>query len=171
MNNELEMATLAGGCFWCTEAIFKRLRGVTKVTPGYTGGKVTNPSYEAVCSGTTGHAEAVEISFDPNMIDFQTLLKIFFAVHDPTTLNKQGNDVGTQYRSAIFYHNEAQRQTAMAAVAKVEKAVTEVVAASQFYPAETYHLDYYDNNRSNPYCQRIIDPKIQKLLTKFQTYV
>jgi peptide-methionine (S)-S-oxide reductase len=173
MNNmSLEVATLAGGCFWCTEAVFKRLKGVEEVTPGYIGGDRPNPTYEAVCSGTTGHAEAVEIKFNPNIISFETLLEVFWQLHDPTTLNRQGNDVGTQYRSAIFYHNQQQKETAEASREKAAESyddpiVTEITEAGTFYPAETYHRDYYDSNRSQGYCRLIIDPKIQKLYKKF----
>lgn len=173
-----ETATLAGGCFWCTEAVFKRLRGVSEVMPGYIGGTIENPTYDAVCSGTTGHAEAIQISFDPSVISFKQLLDVFWQIHDPTTLNRQGNDIGTQYRSAIFYHNEEQRKTAEASIEALnasgqykDQAVTEVVPATTFYPAENYHRDYYDQNRSNGYCRLVIDPKIQKLMTKFEDKV
>lgn len=173
-NNKTETATLAGGCFWCTEAVFKRLRGVISVTPGYIGGEVAQPTYEQVCSGTTGHAEAIQIRFDPTVIPYKTLLDVFWEIHDPTTLDRQGNDVGSQYRSAIFYHNEEQKVAAEAAIATLEDSgrfedpvVTEVTAAGEFYPAETYHRDYYDSNRSNGYCRVVIDPKIKKLFEKF----
>ncbi|HEY7268840.1 MAG TPA: peptide-methionine (S)-S-oxide reductase MsrA [Dehalococcoidia bacterium] len=171
-----EIATLAGGCFWCTEAVFRRLRGVQSAVPGYTGGQVANPTYEAVCGGATGHAEAVRVTFDPEVISFKTLLEVFFKLHDPTTLNRQGEDVGTQYRSAVFYHDEAQKQVAEAEIAEVNasgyypnKVVTEVTPISEFYPAEQYHMDYYERNRSyNPYCTVIIDPKIRKLYKDFE---
>jgi peptide-methionine (S)-S-oxide reductase len=159
-------ATLAGGCFWCTEAVFVRLQGVIKVTPGYTGGEMENPDYDHVSMGTTGHAEAIQIEFDPTIISFETLLDVFFATHDPTTLNAQGNDIGTQYRSAIFYHDDEQKQIAFSKMQ--EGFVTQIVPFEKFYPAETYHKDYYEKNReSNPYCRVIIDPKVQKLLQKF----
>jgi peptide-methionine (S)-S-oxide reductase len=167
-------ATLAGGCFWCTEAVFKRLKGVEKVVPGYTGGHVEDPSYEAVCTGTTGHAEAIQVIFDPEVISYETLLEVFWHTHDPTTLNRQGNDVGTQYRSAIFYHDEAQKEAAMKSKEETErsglyrnKIVTEIAPYTKFYEAEQYHWDFYDANRSYPYCQVVIDPKIQKLYKEF----
>lgn len=170
-NKHMEQATLAGGCFWCTEAIFKRLNGVTGVIPGYTGGMTKNPTYEDVCSGKTGHAEAAQITFDPNVIPYRKLLEIFFHLHDPTTLNEQGNDVGTQYRSAIFYHNDKQRETALAVKKDLEDAhafrnpiVTEIAKFTEFYPAEDYHRNYFEKNSDQPYCQYVIDPKIQKLV-------
>src|SRR2546421_11034019 len=157
--SQLDTAILAGGCFWCTEAIFKRLKGITSVVSGYAASQVENPSYEAVCSGRTGAAEAIEITYDPSIISYNKLLEIFWHVHDPTTLNRQGNDVGTQYRSAIFYHDEEQKEQALASKATLEAArtykkpvVTEIVPFTNFYPAETYHKDYYDNNRYQPYC-------------------
>jgi peptide-methionine (S)-S-oxide reductase len=170
-----ETATLAGGCFWCTEAVFRRLRGVKAAVPGYSGGHVPNPTYEAVCSGTTGHAEAVQVTFDPEVISFRTLLDVFFKLHDPTTLNRQGEDVGTQYRSAIFYHDESQKQAAEEAIREVDasgyykdRVVTEVTPFQAFYPAEQYHVDYYERNRlRNPYCMIVIDPKITKLYKDF----
>lgn len=171
----MEMATLAGGCFWCTEAIFKRVRGVVSVEPGYSGGAVENPTYEDVCSGTTGHAEAINIRFDPKIISYDKLLEIFFHLHDPTTLNRQGSDVGTQYRSAIFYRSEKQKETAEKVRGKIEeskiypnKIVTEIVPFKNFYKAEDYHKNYYDNNRQAGYCRLIIDPKIKKLLREFK---
>ena len=169
-----ETATIAGGCFWCTEAVFKRLKGVEKVVPGYTGGQVENPSYEAVCTGSTGHAEAIQITFDPAVISYETLLGVFWHLHDPTTLNRQGNDVGTQYRSAIFHHDEAQKEAALKSKDEAEKAglyrnkiVTEIVPFTKYYDAEQYHWDFYDSNRSYSYCQVIIDPKIKKLYKEF----
>lgn len=173
----METTTLAGGCFWCTEAVFKRLKGVGKVTPGYTGGTTQNPGYEDVCSGETGHAEAIQIEYDPQIINFEKLLEVFWKLHDPTTLNRQGNDVGTQYRSAIFYHNEAQRQQAEESKQNHQKEfsdpiVTEIVPLTKFYSAEAYHDDYYDKNRdSNSYCRIVIDPKIQKLYKEFKAEV
>lgn len=166
----LETATLAGGCFWCTEAVFKRLNGIITVEPGYCGGTVENPTYEAVCSGQTGHAEAIQIKFDPKVITFAKLLEIFFKLHDSTTLNRQGNDVGTQYRSAIFYHSPKQKKIAEAVKSKIKNAVTEITAFTNFYPAEDYHKNYYDANRSLPYCQLVIDPKIQKLYKEFPNF-
>ena len=168
----MEIATLAGGCFWCTEAIFLRLKGVEKVTPGYTGGNVIKPTYEQVCSGTTGHAEAIQIEFDPKIISFEKLLEIFFKLHDPTTANRQGNDVGTQYRSSIFYHSDIQRKTAEKIRSLMQKyykdkIVTEIVAATNFYEAESYHKNYYNSNKGKPYCQIVIDPKITKLYKEF----
>ncbi len=172
--DQLETATLAGGCFWCTEAIFKRLKGVKSVIPGYSGGNVENPTYEQVCMGTTGHAEAIQITFDSKIISFEKLLEVFFKLHDPTTLNQQGNDVGTQYRSAIFYHNDDQKQAALKVKEKIEKSkiysnpiVTEIVPFKNFYKAENYHQNYYDANRTQPYCQIVIDPKIKKLYEEF----
>lgn len=167
-----ELATFAGGCFWCTEAIFQRLRGVSKVTSGYTGGKVANPSYEQVSSGTSGHAEALQIEFDPAVITYPALLEIFFATIDPTTLNRQGNDTGTQYRSAVFYHNGGQKNVAEGYISDHQKdysaqIVTTVEPASEFYPAEDYHQNYYNSNSSQPYCQFVINPKLQKLREKF----
>ena len=170
----METATIAGGCFWCTEAIFQRLKGVTNVEPGYSGGKVQNPTYEEVCAGTTGHAEAIQITFDPSIISYEKLLEVFFALHDPTTPNRQGADVGTQYRSGIFYHNGTQKQTAEKVISKLEKddvyknkIVTEIVKFEAFYKAENYHKNYFNSNRTAPYCQIIIDPKINKLLEKY----
>ncbi len=167
MNEKREIATIAGGCFWCTEAIFDRLKGVISVMPGYAGGWKENPTYEEVCSGKTGHAEAIQITFDPEVISYEKLLEIFFHLHDPTQLNRQGNDVGMQYRSAIFYHNEKQKKTAEKAMAKIAKAVTEIVPFTNFYKAEDYHQKYYGKNGGAPYCQAVIDPKIQKLLKEF----
>ncbi len=173
---QYDTATLAGGCFWCTEAIFKRLKGVISVTSGYAASQVANPSYQEVCIGRTGAAEGTQIEYDPSVISYETLLDIFWHTHDPTTLNRQGNDVGTQYRSAIFYHNEAQKETALASKAALEKSgsykhpvVTEIAPFSNFYPAENYHKDYYDSNPNQGYCQVIIDPKVQKLLREYKS--
>jgi peptide-methionine (S)-S-oxide reductase len=170
----MALATVAGGCFWCTEAVFKRLRGVNAVLSGYTGGAVANPTYEQVCSGRTGHAEAVQIDFDPSQISYEDLLHVFFKLHDPTTLNRQGGDVGTQYRSAIFHHDEGQREIAERVKREVDASkmyddpvVTEITPAGEYYPAEEYHLDFYDQNRSYPYCRVIIDPKVEKLYKEF----
>ncbi|HZO71944.1 MAG TPA: peptide-methionine (S)-S-oxide reductase MsrA [Ktedonobacteraceae bacterium] len=175
---QLDTITLAGGCFWCTEAVFQRLKGVAAVVSGYAASQVPNPSYEAVCSGRTGAAEAIQIEYDPSVISLDTLLDIFWHLHDPTTLNRQGNDVGTQYRSAIFYHNEAQKQTALASKEATEKAglykrpiVTEITPFTNFYPAEGYHKDYYDRNRSASYCMFVIDPKVQKLLKTYRNEI
>ena len=165
----MEIATLAGGCFWCTEAVFKELKGVEKVEPGYAGGTVPNPTYEQVCTGRTGHAEAVQVTFDPADISYEELLKIFFTVHDPTTLNRQGADVGTQYRSVIFYHSDQQKSTAQQVVSEVTAAklwnapiVTQIEPFQAFYRAEDYHLDYFKNNPRQPYCQMVIAPKVRK---------
>jgi peptide-methionine (S)-S-oxide reductase len=169
-----ELATFAGGCFWCQEAIFQSLRGVEQVVSGYIGGSTANPSYEAVCSGLTGHAEAVQISFDPSVITYGELLELFFAFHDPTTLNRQGVDEGTQYRSAIFYHSAEQKQEAERVIRELEQSktfddviVTEVAPAPPFYPAERYHQDYYRQNPDKAYCRATITPKVAKLRTKY----
>jgi peptide-methionine (S)-S-oxide reductase len=167
-----ETATLAGGCFWCLEAVFQRLRGVERVVSGYMGGQMPNPDYKSVCTGTTGYAEVVQVYFDPDQISFDNLLEVFFAIHDPTTLNRQGNDKGTQYRSAIYYHSAEQQAAAQAAI-KAEAAnwrdpiVTEVTAAQTFYPAEGYHQDYYNENSYQPYCQYVVAPKVKKAIEKF----
>lgn len=169
-----EVATFAGGCFWCQEAVFQSLRGVEKVVSGYIGGRRANPSYEAVCTGATGHAEAVQLSFDPTVISYRELLEIFFAFHDPTTLNRQGPDEGTQYRSAIFYHSPEQQAEAERVIRELEAAhtfddpiVTELAPASTFYPAEQYHRDYYRNNPDKAYCRATITPKLAKLRLKY----
>jgi peptide-methionine (S)-S-oxide reductase len=166
----MEQATLAGGCFWCLEAAFQQLKGVTKVTSGYAGGTVANPSYEAVCTGRTGHAEVVQIEFDPAVVSYRELLEVFFTIHDPTTLNRQGGDVGTQYRSAIFYHSPQQQRDAKAVIAELEAErvwddpiVTEVVPLEAFYPAEEYHRDYFRRNPGQGYCRTVIAPKVAKL--------
>ena len=171
----MEIATLAGGCFWCTEAIFRELKGVESVVPGYAGGRPENPSYQQVCSGTTGHAEAIQITFDPAIISFHDLLGIFFTTHDPTTLNRQGADAGTQYRSAIFTHSDAQKDIAKQVIREIEEAhvwpgriVTEVTPFTNFYPAEGYHQDYFANNPNQPYCQVVIAPKVAKLRKRYQ---
>lgn len=170
----METATLAGGCFWCLEAVFLRLRGVQRVESGYAGGHVENPSYRAVCTGSTGHAEVVQVDYDPQEISFSELLEVFFAIHDPTTLNRQGADVGTQYRSAIFYHDDVQKQAAERTIADLNAQdiwdnpiVTEVVPLTKFYPAEDYHREYYDRNPEQGYCQVVISPKVAKLRQKF----
>lgn len=171
---KIEIATLAGGCFWCTEAIFKRLKGVISVKPGYSGGEVENPSYEDVCTGKTGHAESIQIEFNPDIIPFGKILDVFWHTHDPTTINQQGNDMGPQYRSVIFYHSEEQQEEAESSRQQLEKEkvfenpiVTEIVPFTNFYEAENYHKDYFDRNKQYPYCNYIITPKIQKLLEKY----
>ena len=174
MSNKFETATLANGCFWCSEAIFKRLKGVKSVISGYSGGIVKNPSYDQVCAGKTGHAESIQIEFDPKVIPFERILEVFWHTHDPTTLNRQGNDVGTQYRSAIFYHNQKQKEIAEKSKNELEKEgiyhapiVTEITPFSDFYEAENYHKNYYDNNQDAPYCNFTIDPKVRKLVLKY----
>lgn len=169
-----EIATLANGCFWCSEAIFSRLKAVKSVLPGYSGGKVENPSYDNVCTGRTGHAEAAQIEFDPAVISFEKLLDVFWHTHDPTTLNRQGNDVGTQYRSAIFYHDEKQRAIAENSKRELEDngiykdpIVTEIVPFKKFYIAEDYHKKYYEQHQGAQYCRFIIEPKIHKLLKHY----
>ncbi len=169
-----ETATLAGGCFWCLEAVYELLRGVTSVQSGYTGGHVPSPSYQAVCTGDTGHAEAVQITFDPDQISFRDLLDVFFTIHDPTTLDRQGADVGSQYRSAIYTHTEEQRAISEMAIADVTRQrlwpgriVTEVTPLPEFYPAEDYHAQYYRRNPNEGYCQIVIAPKIAKARSKF----
>jgi len=174
MSNSVEIATLANGCFWCSEAIFARLRGVKSVLPGYSGGNVKNPSYEQVCTGRTGHAEAAQIEFDSSIISFEKLLDVFWHTHDPTTLNRQGNDVGTQYRSAIFYHDQKQKDIAQKSKREIENkgiykhpVVTEITPFKEFYVAEDYHKNYYENHQDAPYCRFVIDPKIHKLLKEY----
>jgi peptide-methionine (S)-S-oxide reductase len=169
-----ETATLGGGCFWCLEAVYERLRGVAKVESGYAGGETPNPTYRQVCGGTTGHAEVVQVTFDPEVISYGEILEVFFAMHDPTTLNRQGADVGTQYRSVIFYHSPEQRRTAEAKVAELNRAgiwdaplVTEVVPLRNFYRAEDYHQGYFRNNPSQGYCQAVVAPKVARLRQKF----
>lgn len=169
-----ENATLAGGCFWCTEAVFQRIKGVKSVISGYAGGTIKKPAYREVITGRTGHAEAIELKFDPEIISFREILYIFFGTHDPTTLNRQQNDVGTQYRSSVFYHSEEQKNTTLEVIKELEdkgifndKIVTEVVPASDFYKAEVEHQEYYKLHRQQPYCQYIIDPKIESLKKAF----
>lgn len=164
------MATLAGGCFWCLEAAFGQLRGVERVESGYTGGQVPNPTYERVCSGTTGHAEVVQVTFDPEVMSFADLLHVFFTIHDPTTLNQQGADVGTQYRSAIFYHDALQKAEAERVIAELgaekvwdDPIVTEVKPLDKFFPAEEYHRDYYRRNPNQGYCRAVVAPKVAKV--------
>ena len=174
----LAKATFAGGCFWCTEAVFAELEGVKSVTSGYIGGRVPNPTYKDVCTGMTGHAEAIEIEYDPAVIPFQKLLEVFFATHDPTTLNRQGADVGTQYRSGIFFHDEEQKRIAIEVIQALDRGrvfgariVTEVTPASTFYPAEDYHQDYFANNPFQPYCQAVAAPKVAKVRKAFKDLV
>lgn len=166
----MEVATFAGGCFWCTEAVFLEIKGVEKVVSGYIGGKTVNPTYKDICTGETGHAEAIQITFNPNEVAYEDLLEVFFGTHDPTTLNRQGADVGTQYRSEIFYHSEAQKTKAENYIQLLEKEklydkkiVTKVSSATVFYPAEDYHQNYYNQNSSQGYCQMVIAPKLEKL--------
>ena len=174
----LQTATLASGCFWCTEAVFKRVKGIHEVVSGYTGGTKENPTYEEVSNESTGHAEAIQIIFDPKIISYETLLDVFWATHDPTTLNRQGNDAGTQYRSEVFYHNEEQKKIAEASKEKLNAShkypdpiVTKIEPFTKFYKAEDYHKDYYDENRSAPYCMYVIDPKVRKLMENFKEEV
>lgn len=178
MGQKMEEATFGAGCFWCVEAIFERLKGVSEVEAGYSGGEVKNPSYKEVCNGTTGHAEVTRIVFDPEVISFETLAEIFFYTHDPTTLNRQGYDVGTQYRSAIFYHNDSQKQIAEQVKDKVDatgyysnKIVTEISPLENYYPAENYHQDYFENNPNQSYCAAVIAPKVKKFLEKYGNMV
>lgn len=174
----LEKATLAAGCFWCIEAVLERIQGVRSVVSGYTGGMTNDPTYQEVCTGSTGHAEAVEVDFDPSTISYRELLKLFFAFHDPTQLNRQGPDVGTQYRSAIYYHSDQQRDIATSVLAEMansalvgDRIVTEIQPVSHFYRAESYHQGYYRANRGQPYCQILIDPKMVKLRTEFGSLI
>ncbi len=167
-----ELATLAGGCFWCLDAVYRDLRGVEQVVSGYMGGQTANPSYELVCTGTSGHAEVVQIKFDPDTISYRELLEVFFTIHDPTTLNRQGADSGSQYRSAIFYHSQEQKTTAEEVIAEVQPLwdnpiVTEVAQADRFYPGEDYHQDYFNNNPNQPYCLAVIEPKVAKARATF----
>ena len=172
--NTQEIATLAGGCFWCLEAVYDQLKGVTSVESGYTGGQRPNPSYEQVCTGTTGHAEAVQITYDPQTVSFRDLLNVFFTIHDPTTLNRQGADVGTQYRSAIFYHSPEQKVIAEQTIAELTTEhlwnapiVTEVTPIGTFYRAEDYHQEYFVNNPAQPYCRVVVAPKVAKFRQHF----
>ena len=174
MNDQLAVATFGNGCFWCTEAIFQQLKGVKTVLPGYTGGEVKNPSYKAVCAGTTGHAEAIQITYDPSVISFRELLDVFFYTHDPTTLNRQGGDVGTQYRSAIFFHDKEQQSDAIKIIEQLtaegvysDPIVTEITAFDVYYEAEAYHQNYYNNNKNQGYCRAVINPKLDKFMKKY----
>jgi len=173
-NKTLETATLAAGCFWCVEAVFDDLKGVADVVSGYSGGHKENPTYKEVCSETTGHAEVVQIKFDPSELSFGDLLRVYFTVHDPTTLNRQGGDVGTSYRSAIFYHSDEQKKIAGEVIGEItgekiydDPIVTEVTAFDKFYPAENYHQEYFANNPNQPYCAAVVAPKVAKFRQKF----
>lgn len=173
-DSDLEVATLAGGCFWCLEPVYDELRGVRDVVSGYTGGHVSHPTYREVCEGTTGHAEAVQITFDPREVSYRELLEVFFTIHDPTTLNRQGADVGTQYRSAIFHHSPEQKRVAEEVIAALETEgvwgdpiVTELSPAAEFFPAEEYHQEYYQRNPDQPYCRVVIEPKVARFRKKY----
>jgi peptide-methionine (S)-S-oxide reductase len=175
MTNKLEQATLGGGCFWCLEAIYQDIKGVESVVSGYAGGPMSNPTYQQVCSGTTGHAEVVQITYDSDVISYEELLFIFWRIHDPTTINRQGADVGTQYRSIILYHNDAQHQIAEQSKTEANNSrlwptsiVTEIAPLKDFYPAESYHQNYYKSNPNQPYCRVVIDPKVRKFKKEFQ---
>ena len=175
MSKDLQKATLGGGCFWCTEAIYLELKGVVDVKPGYSGGHVKKPTYKQVCEGTTGHAEVVQITFDPTVVSYSEILEVFFMTHDPTTLNRQGNDVGPQYRSVIFYHNEEQKEVAERVIDLFEKEevysrpiVTEVTEFEKFYIAEDYHINYYARNKTQGYCQFVVTPKLEKFKKIFK---
>ena len=174
MNTNLQTATLAGGCFWCLEAVYDEVKGVQGVESGYAGGKVANPSYREVCNGTTGHAEVVQVHFEPKVVSYHDLLNVFFAIHDPTTLNRQGGDVGTQYRSAIFYHDDEQKMVAEELVKSLnaqkiwdKPIVTEVTRLDKFYMAEDYHQEYFVNNKYQPYCMAVVAPKVSKFRKHF----
>ena len=176
--NKLDSAILGGGCFWCIEAILNELKGVEKVESGYSGGNIKNPTYQEVCTGKTGHAEVVKITFDPEIISYGKLIEIFFHIHDPTTLNRQGNDVGTQYRSVIFYNSEAQKKTAEEVIKNIsdsglwsDPVVTVVEALEAYYPAEDYHQDYYNNNKEKSYCSIVIAPKIAKFYEEYKDLI
>lgn len=173
--NNMELATFGNGCFWCTEAVFQELKGVSLVQSGYSGGKIIDPTYKQVCEGTTGHAEVIQLTYDPSVISYETLLSVFWQTHDPTTLNRQGNDVGTQYRSVIFYHNDEQRKLAQAYKEKLnasgawnDPVVTEVTSFDKLYVAENYHQDYFDLNGDQPYCNFVIKPKVDKFRKVFK---
>ncbi|MBM3945346.1 MAG: peptide-methionine (S)-S-oxide reductase MsrA [SAR202 cluster bacterium] len=173
-NGNIETATLAGGCFWCLEAVYLELRGVEKAESGYAGGHLPNPTYRQVCSGTTGHAEVVQVTFDPSVTTFREILEVFFTIHDPTTLNRQGPDVGTQYRSAVYYHSPEQKAMTEQVIAEMEREkvwsqpiVTDVAPLDVFYPAEDYHREYYRRNRDQPYCSFVVEPKVAKFRKKY----
>ena len=175
MEKELKKATLGGGCFWCTEAVYRELKGVVDVVPGFSGGNIKNPACREVCTGRTGHAEVVQITYDPEVISFKEILEVFFMTHDPTTLNRQGNDVGTQYRSAVFYHDREQKETAEEVVSNFEKekvfenpVVTEITPFEVFYKAEDYHKNYFERNKDQPYCQFVVAPKVKKFKKIFK---
>lgn len=170
-----QVATFGSGCFWCTEAVFQQLNGVSKVQSGYMGGKTKNPTYREVCGGVSGHAEVIQVTFDAGIVSFDTLLEVFWKTHDPTTLNRQGNDVGTQYRSVVFFHNETQEQQATHYKKTLDEAViwenpivTEISPASEFYPAEDYHTNYFNEHGTEPYCQLVIQPKVEKFKSVFK---
>jgi peptide-methionine (S)-S-oxide reductase len=170
-----QLATFGGGCFWCTEAVFLKVRGVKKVVSGYTGGVKLNPTYKDICTGTTGHAEVIQIEFDPAKVTFEQLLDVFFHTHDPTTKNRQGADVGTQYRSSVFFHDEAQKETTKKVIAELDKSgdfddpiVTTIEEMKKFYPAEDYHQDYFAQNPDNPYCQAVVGPKVAKFQKRYK---
>ena len=178
MNESKSLATFGNGCFWCTEAIFERLKGVENVVPGYTGGASVNPTYKEVCSGLSGHAEVIQMTYDPKIITYRELLEVFFDTHDPTTLNRQGNDIGTQYRSAIYYHDDLQKVDAQKIIEQltVEKVyddeiVTEITKLDKFYLAENYHNDYYNNNKEQGYCRVVINPKLEKFVKKYSSKI
>ncbi len=178
IESKMALATFGNGCFWCTEAIFQQLKGVENVVPGYAGGAIKNPTYQEVCTGNTGHAEVIQISYDPEVITYRELLDVFFYTHDPTTLNRQGNDVGTQYRSAIYYHNDEQKKDAEKIIELLElekiyddKIVTEITPLDTFYLAENYHNDYYDNNKDQAYCRAVINPKLDKFVKKYKSKI
>lgn len=174
MSDNVEIATLGAGCFWCVEAVFQDVKGVHNVESGYTGGQIENPTYKQICTGTTGHAEVAQITFDPSVISFEDILMIFWHTHDPTTLNRQGNDAGTQYRSAIFYHNDKQKEIAEKSLAETDASdlwpnpiVTEITALDVYYPAEDYHQNYFNENPYQPYCMMVINPKVKKFRESF----
>lgn len=174
----METATLAGGCFWCTEVVFQQIKGVESVVSGYMGGQTENPTYEEICTGRTGHAEVIQITYDPEVVDFPQLLEIHFKTHDPTTLNRQGNDIGTQYRSSVFFHTPEQQQIATEIIEKLDASgaypgpiVTEVLEAPTFYPAEGYHQNYVVDNPGNPYCRAVALPKVMKVREVFAEYL
>jgi peptide-methionine (S)-S-oxide reductase len=174
MTNQTQVATLAGGCFWCLEAAYDELKGVISVESGYSGGQIPNPTYKQICTGTTGHAEVVQVTFDPQVVSFKDILNVFFVIHDPTTLNRQGNDTGTQYRSAIFYHNDEQKAIAEEVIRDLNSQhiydrpiVTQVAAFDKFYVAEDYHQEYYANNPYQPYCLMVVAPKVTKFRKHF----
>ncbi len=175
-DNELELATFGAGCFWCTEAVFQNVKGVSKVVSGYAGGKVKNPTYREICTGTTGHAEVAQITFDPSKVSFEELLEVFWNTHDPTTLNRQGADEGTQYRSVVFYHTDEQRKAAENYKSQLEASkvfknpiVTEISPLPDYYPAENYHQNYFELNPNQSYCQYVVRPKVEKFKKQFQS--